>query len=86
MGGRYMVLLVAERLDNFLVGRHPLDKLGVGLGHLQLALEEGLTLHLPLGLQSNHNVLVFPAGNLVSESAEGEGAELAASGPSLRRG
>ncbi len=62
-----MVLLVAERLDDLLVCGNPLGDLGVlengglGLGHLQLALVEGLTLYLPLGLQGGHNVLVLPA-------------------------
>ncbi len=69
---QYMVLLVAERLDDLLVCGNPLGNLGVlengglGLGHLQLALVEGLTLHLPLGLQGGHNVLVLPA-NLSNE-------------------
>ena len=62
-----MVLLVAEGLDHFLVDSDPLGDLGIledgllGLGHLQLALVEGLALHLPLGLQSGHDVLVLPA-------------------------
>jgi hypothetical protein len=62
-----MVLLIAEGLDDLLVGSNPLGNLGIledgrlGLGHLQLSLVEGLTLHLPLGLQSGHNVLVLPA-------------------------
>ncbi len=62
-----MVLLVAEGLDHFLVDSDPLGDLGIledgllGLGHLQLALVEGLALHLPLGLQSGNDVLVLPA-------------------------
>jgi hypothetical protein len=60
-------LLVAEGLDDLLMDSDPLGDLGIledgllGLGHLQLALVEGLTLHLPLGLQSGHDVLVLPA-------------------------
>ncbi len=62
-----MVLLVAEGLDDLLVDSDPLGNLGIledgllGLGHLQLALVEGLALHLPLGLQSGHDVLILPA-------------------------
>jgi hypothetical protein len=62
-----MVLLVAEGLDDLLVDSDPLGDLGIledgllGLGHLQLALVEGLALHLPLGLQSGHDVLILPA-------------------------
>ena len=61
------LLLVAEGLDNLLVGRNPLGNLGIledghlGLGHLQLALVEGLAFHLPFGLQGGHDVLVLPA-------------------------
>jgi len=54
-------------LDNFLEGSNLLGDLGVlhargpGLGNLELALVEGLALHLPLGLKCGHNVLVLPA-------------------------
>ena len=59
--------LVAVRLDDLLVGGDLLGHLGIlhaggaGLGHLQLALVEGLALHLPLGLQGGDDVLVLPA-------------------------
>ena len=54
-------------LDNFLEGSNLLGDLGVlhaggpGLGNLQLALVEGLALHLPLSLKSSDDVLVLPA-------------------------
>ena len=54
-------------LDNFLEGSDLLRNLGIlhagspGLGHLQLALVESLTLHLPLDLKGGNNVLVLPA-------------------------
>ena len=60
-------LLVSIGLDNFLEGSDLLGDLGVlhagspGLGHLQLALVESLSLHLPLDLKSGNNVLVLPA-------------------------
>merc|ERR1712007_419124 len=63
-------------LDNFLEGSNLLGDLGVlhaggpGLGNLELALVEGLTLHLPLGLKRGHDVLVLPA-DLMSEPAKG---------------
>lgn len=43
---------MAVRLNDLLVG---------GLGHLDLPLVEGLALHLPLGLQGRHDILVLPA-------------------------
>ena len=58
---------MAITLDDFLEGSNLLGNLGVlhaggsGLGHLQLALVEGFALHLPLCLESCHNVLVLPA-------------------------
>ena len=58
---------MAITLDDFLEGSNLLGNLGVlhaggsGLGHLQLALVEGFALHLPLCLESSHNVLVLPA-------------------------
>merc|ERR1712130_620141 len=67
---------MAITLDDFLEGSNLLGNLGVlhaggsGLGHLQLALVEGFALHLPLCLESSHNVLVLPA-NLMSEPAKG---------------
>ena len=54
-------------LDNFLERRDLLGNLGIlhaggpGLGDLQLALVEGLALHLPLSLKSSDDVLVLPA-------------------------
>ena len=54
-------------LDNFLEGSNLLGDLGVlhaggpGLGNLELALVEGLALHLPLSLKSSDDVLVLPA-------------------------
>ena len=65
------------RLNNLLVGSHSLGNLGVlhaggsGLGHLQLALVEGFALHLPLCLESGHNVLVLPA-NLTKKKVQGK--------------
>ena len=58
---------MAVRLDDLLVGGDLLGHLGVlhaggaGLDHLDLALVEGLALHLPLGLQGGDDVLVLPA-------------------------
>merc|ERR1719328_946409 len=69
-------LLMSIGLDNFLEGSNLLGDLGVlhaggpSLGNLELALVEGLALHLPLGLKCGHNVLVLPA-DLVSEPAKG---------------
>ena len=63
---------MAVRLDDLLVGGDLLGHLGVlhaggaGLGNLDLALVEGLALHLPLGLQGGDDVLVLPA-NLEEE-------------------
>ena len=60
-------LLMSIGLDNFLEGSNLLGDLGVlhaggpGLGNLELALVEGLALHLPLGLKRGHDVLVLPA-------------------------
>jgi len=69
-------LLMSIGLDNFLEGSNLLGDLGVlhaggpGLGNLELALVEGLALHLPLGLKRGHDVLVLPA-DLMSEPAKG---------------
>ena len=57
---------MAVGLDDGLEGRDGLGHLLVlhaglaGLGHLELALVEGLALHLPLGLQGGHDILVLP--------------------------
>ena len=58
---------VSVRLDDFLVWGEPLGQLGILHGqllrllNLTLALVERLSLHLPLGLQGGHDVLVLPA-------------------------
>ena len=58
---------VSVRLDDFLVWGEPLGQLGIPHGqllrllNLTLALVERLSLHLPLGLQGGHDVLVLPA-------------------------
>ena len=54
------------RLDDLLVRSDGLGNLGVlhagvsGLGNLNLALVERLSLDLPLGFKSSNNVLVLP--------------------------
>ena len=58
---------MAVQLNDLLVGGDLLGHLGVlhaggaCLCHLELPLVEGLALHLPLGLQGRHDVLVLPA-------------------------
>jgi len=72
----HITLLMSVRLDDLLEGSDLLGDLGVleaggaSLSHLQLALVEGLTLHLPLGLKSGNDVLVLPP-HLMSEPSKG---------------